>query len=130
MTSAEHALNAVEPESAVRVDEGMETTLARALERTFPTKGGRPHAFVVVCRSPAAGRSVTLTLERGEEGSDYEVTCGDREADRFEVPAGSPFTVRVVPDRRDADVMVLWRVETVGSDDVSDCGDDIEGCEA
>ncbi|MFF8591067.1 hypothetical protein ACF061_06430 [Streptomyces sp. NPDC015220] len=128
MERAERALDSTEPDGAARVDEGMETR-PQGLERTFPAKGNRPYTLGVACQAPVTDRSVTLTLERGAEVSEYEVTCGDREADLFNVPAGAPFTARISPDRRDTHVMVLWRLDTIAPDDVHDCEDDITGCD-
>ncbi|WP_073947267.1 hypothetical protein [Streptomyces kebangsaanensis] len=128
MRRATRALTAVEPDGASRVDEGM-AGLERGLTKTFTAKGGRPYTFDVACQAPAA-HSITLTLQRGESQSEYEVECGDREADQFNIPAGAPFAVRIAPAQRGTDGMILWRLNTIAPADVDDCNDDIQGCQA
>ncbi|MCF3128906.1 hypothetical protein [Streptomyces olivochromogenes] len=127
MRRATRALKAVQPDGASRVDEGMES-LARGLKKTFTAQGDRAYTFDVACQAPAP-RSVTLTLTRGDADSEWEVTCGDREADQFNIAAGGPFTVRITHAVKDAEGLVLWRLNTVAPDDVDGCEDDIKGCE-
>jgi hypothetical protein len=127
MRRATRALNAVESDGASRVDAGMEN-LAQGLDKTLEAKGGRPYTFGIACQAPTH-RTVTLRLARGDADSEWEVTCGDREADRFDIPAGGRFTARIAPAGEDTDGLVLWRLDTVSPDDVDGCGDDIEGCE-
>jgi hypothetical protein len=124
---ATRALNAVEPDGAARVDEGMED-LARGLERTFALEENRPHTFGIACQAPA-DRTLTLTLARGDVTSEWEVTCGDREADWFNIPAGGRFTARLPAADPHTQGFVLWRLDTVDPADVEDCEDDITGCE-
>ncbi len=128
MRRATRALNAVEPDGASRVDEGMER-LEQGLTKTFAAKGGRPYTFDVACRTPTAP-SIALTLQRGGSESEYEVECGDRAADQFNIPAGAPFTVRITPAQRGTDGIILWRLNTIAPADVDDCNDDIQGCQA
>ncbi|MGW7790365.1 hypothetical protein [Streptomyces tricolor] len=124
---ATRALNAVEPDGAARVDEGVED-LARGLDKTFGPKGDRPHTFDIACQAPA-DRTLTLILARGDAETEWEVTCGDREADQFNIPAGGRFTARVPAAGRDTQGFVLWRLSTIAPADVEGCEDDIEGCE-
>ncbi|MGW7379194.1 hypothetical protein [Streptomyces sp. NPDC054794] len=121
------ALKAVQPDGASRVVEGMES-LARGLKKTFTAQGDRPYTVDVACQAPAH-RSVTLTLARGDAHSEWEVTCGDREADQFNIAVGGPFTVRITHAGQDAEGLVLWRLNTVAPQDVDGCEDDIKGCE-
>ncbi|MBN0044866.1 hypothetical protein JS756_12260 [Streptomyces actuosus] len=127
MQRATRALNAVEPDGASRVDEGMEN-LTQGLAKTFEVKGTAPYTFGIACQAPT-DRTVTLTLSRGTANSEWEVTCGDREADRFDIPAGGRFTAGIAPTAQNADGLVLWRLDTVAADDVDGCDDDIQGCE-
>ncbi|MET9142245.1 hypothetical protein [Streptomyces sp. NPDC004042] len=126
LRSAEQALNASEIEDSARVDEGM-AALPQGLDRTFAAEG-RPHTFDIACQAPGP-RSITLTLDRGTARSEWEVTCGDLEADQFNIPSGVRFAARVPPMGPDAQGLVLWRFNTVDPGDVSGCEDDIEGCE-
>ncbi|MFB7595215.1 hypothetical protein [Streptomyces sp. NPDC056160] len=126
LRAATQALNASETEGAARVDEGL-ASLPQGLDKTF-TAGGRPHTLDVACQAPGP-RSITLTLGRGTAKSEWEVRCGDREADQFNIPAGARFTARVARTGPDADGLVLWRLSAVHPDDVDGCEDDIEGCE-
>jgi hypothetical protein len=57
------------------------------------------------------------------------VTCGDREADQFDIPAGGRFTARVSAAGQHTEGLMLWRLSTVSSADVEGCPDDIHGCE-
>ncbi|MFF9620610.1 hypothetical protein [Streptomyces griseosporeus] len=127
---ATRALNAVRPEDAERLDEGV-TRLAQGLERTFGATFGatddRPLALTVACQAPAA-RSLTLTLARGTTSADWDVTCGDREADRFDIPAGTRFTARVTPADAATEGVLMWRLDAVAPGGVEGCGDDIGGC--
>ncbi|MEU7418143.1 hypothetical protein [Streptomyces antibioticus] len=127
MKRATRALNAVEPDSAAREDSGT-ATLADGLDRTFAARGDRPYTFDIACQA-AAPHTVVLTLVRGDAESEWEVECGDREADQFNVPAGAPFTAAVAPAKPVVDGLVLWRLNTVALEDVEDCVDDITGCE-
>ncbi|WP_158973148.1 hypothetical protein [Streptomyces griseus] len=123
---ATRALNAVESDGASREDDGV-TALTKGLDRTFTAKGDRPYTFDIACQAPAP-HTLTLTLARGEAEREWEVECGDRDADRFNVPAGAPFTATITPTERDTDGLVLWRLDTVAPEDVQDCEDDIAGC--
>ncbi|MGV9273953.1 hypothetical protein [Streptomyces griseosporeus] len=124
---ATRALNAARPEDAERLDEGV-TRLAQGLERTFGASEDRPRALTVACQAPAT-RSLTLTLARGTTSAEWEVTCGDREADRFDIPAGTRFTARVTPADAATQGVLLWRLDAVAPGGVVGCGDDVEGCE-
>lgn len=128
MERAARALNAAGSEGASRVDEGMED-LARGLHKSFEAKGDRPYALDLACQAPT-DRSVTLTLARGDANSEWEVTCGEPEADRFSIPAGARFTATVPPTGTEGDGLVLWRLSTVSAADVDGCEDDIKGCES
>ncbi|MEU1408678.1 hypothetical protein ABZ471_41480 [Streptomyces sp. NPDC005728] len=99
------------------------------LVAVVPVKGNRPYTFDLACQAPAR-RSVTLTLARGDEESEWEVTCGDREADQFNIPVGGRFTARIPHTGQDTDGLVLWRLDAVAPEDLDDCEDDIEGCES
>ncbi|MCX5169885.1 hypothetical protein [Streptomyces antibioticus] len=125
---ATRALNAVEPESAAREDAGT-ASLSVGLDRTFAARGDRPYTFDIACQA-AAPHTVVLTLVRGDAESEWEVECGDREADQFNVPAGAPFTATVAPAKPGTDGLALWRLNTVAPEDVTDCPDDITGCES
>jgi hypothetical protein len=127
MRRATRALDAVQSDGASRVDEGMES-LAGGLNKTFTGKGDRPYTFDVACQAPDR-RSLTLTLARGDAESEWEVTCGDREADQFNIPAGGRFTAKITQAGQHADGLVLWRLNTVTAHDVDGCKDDIKGCE-
>ncbi|MFJ3234638.1 hypothetical protein [Streptomyces sp. NPDC086787] len=124
---ATRALGAVRTEGVSRVDEGLES-LARGLDRTFTGEGDHPYTFDVACQAPDR-RSVTLTLARGDTANEWEVTCGDREADRFNIPAGGRFTARITKSGPHSDGFVMWRLNTVAPQDVDGCKDDITGCE-
>ncbi|MFF3333835.1 hypothetical protein ACFYWX_30525 [Streptomyces sp. NPDC002888] len=126
MERATRALNAVEPEGASREDSGM-AALAQGLDRTFKAKGDRPYTFDIACQA-AAPHTLALTLTRGDAESEWDVECGDREADQFNIPAGAPFTATIAPAKRDTDGLVLWRLNTVAPEDVQDCEDDITEC--
>ncbi len=128
MQRATRALNAVEPESAAREDAGT-ASLSVGLDRTFAARGDRPYTFDIACQA-AAPHTVVLTLVRGDAESEWEVECGDREADQFNVPAGAPFTATVAPAKPGTDGLALWRLNTVAPGDVTDCPDDITGCES
>ncbi|MFF9815090.1 hypothetical protein [Streptomyces sp. NPDC014006] len=56
-------------------------------------------------------------------------TCGDCEADRFNIPAGSTFAAHIAPAGQAIDGLVLWRFIAVDADDVDGCADEIRGCE-
>ncbi|WP_037864317.1 hypothetical protein [Streptomyces sp. NRRL S-340] len=126
LRDATQALNASEIEGAARVAEGM-ASLPQGLDKTF-TAEGRPHTLDIACQAPGP-RSITLILGRGTVESEWEVTCGDREADQFNIPAGALFTARVARTGPDAEGLVLWRLSALRPDDVDGCDDDIEGCE-
>ncbi|NUV58769.1 hypothetical protein [Streptomyces sp. CAI-85] len=128
MKRATRALNAVEPDSAAREDAGT-APLADGLDRTFTADGDRPYTFDIACQAAAAPHTVVLTLARGDAESEWEVECGDREADQFNIPAGAPFTATVAPAKPGVDGLVLWRLNTVAPEDVEDCEDDVAGCE-
>ncbi|MFF9281903.1 hypothetical protein [Streptomyces griseosporeus] len=124
---ATRALDAARPEDAERLDEGV-ARLTEGLERAFgPTD--RPLALTVACQAPAT-RSLTLTLARGATSADWDVTCGDREADHFDIPAATRFTARVTPADAATRGVLLWRLDAVAAGGVEGCGDDIEECEA
>ncbi|MFF0001445.1 hypothetical protein [Streptomyces avermitilis] len=116
MERATRALNAVAPEGASREDSGM-TALAQGLDRTFTAKGDRPYTFDIVCQARAP-HTLILTLARGGAEGEWEVECGDREADQFNIPTGAPFTAGITPSNRDTDGLVLWRLNTVAPEDV------------
>ncbi|MFE7933430.1 hypothetical protein ACFU6S_32870, partial [Streptomyces sp. NPDC057456] len=126
MKRATRALNAVEPDSASREDSGT-VTLAHGLDRTFTVQGDKPYTFDIACQATVP-HIVALTLARGDAESEWEVECGDREADQFNIPAGAPFTATITPVARDTDGLVLWRLNTVASEDVQDCEDEITEC--
>ncbi|MEU8621938.1 hypothetical protein [Streptomyces sp. NPDC048623] len=131
MERAARALNAAGAEGDVRVDEGMED-LDRGLDKTFEAKGDHPYSLDIACQAPT-DRTVTLTLARGGSHSEWEVTCGDREADRFSVPAGGRFTATIASAGEAggaADGLVLWRLSTRPPGDMEGCDDDIKGCES
>ncbi|WP_367318813.1 hypothetical protein [Streptomyces sp. HUAS ZL42] len=125
---ATRALNAVEAEGGSREDSGT-AALAQGLDKTITAKGDRPYTFDIACQTPAP-HTLTLTLVRGEAQNEWEMECGDREADQFNIPAGAPFTARIAPSNRDIDGLVAWRLNTVAPEDVQDCVDDIAGCGA
>lgn len=127
MRRATRALNAAETEGASRVDSGM-AQLADGLDKTFTATGDRPYTFDIACQAPTS-RTLTLSLARGEAETEWELDCGDREADQFNIPAGPPFTARIAGSGPDTDGLVLWRLNTIAPDAVEDCEDDIEGCE-
>ncbi|MFE1342494.1 hypothetical protein ACFW6K_33045 [Streptomyces sp. NPDC058733] len=126
MRNATRALNATESEGAQRVDEGV-NSLSQGLNKTFTAKD-RPHTFDIACQAPGP-RSITLTLTRGTAQSEWDVTCGDREADQFNIPAGSTFTAHVPAAGTAIDGLVLWRFNAVDSANVDGCDDEIKGCE-
>ncbi|MFJ8948446.1 hypothetical protein ACIRG4_35460 [Streptomyces sp. NPDC102395] len=126
MQSAARALNAVEPKSVFREDSGT-TTLAKGLNRTLTMQGQRPYTFDIACQTPSA-HTLTLTLMRGDAESEWDVECGDREADQFNIPAGTPVTARITPASGEAEGIISWRLNTIGAEDVQDCVDDITGC--
>ncbi|MEU3278392.1 hypothetical protein [Streptomyces antibioticus] len=130
MQRATRALNAVEPDSAAREGAGT-APLADGLDRTFTADGDRPYTFDIACQAATtAPHTVVLTLVRGDAESEWELECGDREADQFNVPAGAPFTATVAPAKPVVDGLVLWRLTTVAPEDVVDCTDDITDCES
>ncbi|MFE2263888.1 hypothetical protein [Streptomyces griseosporeus] len=120
------ALNAARPKDAERLDEGV-ARLTEGLERAFGP-ADRPLALTVACQTPSA-RSLTLTLARGGTSADWDVTCGDREADRYDIPAATGFTAHVTRADATAQGVLLWRLDAVAPGGVEGCGDDIEGCE-
>ncbi|MER7192792.1 hypothetical protein [Streptomyces flaveolus] len=93
------------------------------MDRTFRAQGDRPYTFDIACQAAAPH-----TVARGDAESEWEVECGDHEADRFNILAGAPFTAEVTPAGRGTDGLVLWRLDTVAPEDVQDCGDDITEC--
>ncbi|MET8450898.1 hypothetical protein [Streptomyces sp. NPDC005209] len=105
--------------------EGQEDAMRRAtLHGT-----GRP-SLHLRCRLPGTRPPLgDADLARGDARSEWEVTCGDREADQFNIAAGGPFTVRITHAGQDAEGLVLWRLNTVAPQDVDGCEDDIKGCE-
>lgn len=129
MQRATRALNAVEPESAAREDAGT-ASLSAGLDRTFAARGDRPYTFDIACQTATAPHTVVLTLARGDAESEWEVECGDREADQFNVPAGAPFTATVAPAKPGTEGLAVWRLNTVAPEHVADCADDITGCES
>lgn len=124
---AMRALAAVEPESASREDSGT-AALAQGMKKTSSTPGDRPYTFDVACQTPTP-HTLTLALVRGGAKTEWEVECGGREGDRFNIPAGSAFTAGITPDR-DTGGLVVWRLNTVAPEDAEDCEDDIVGCES
>ncbi|MEU5281518.1 hypothetical protein AB0G87_34495 [Streptomyces asoensis] len=127
MQRAARALNTVESKSAFRQDSGT-TTLTQGLNRTLMTQGRRPYTFDISCQAPSA-HTFTLTLTRGDAANEWDVACGDREADQFTIPAGTPFTARITPAGGQAEGIISWRLSTIGVEEVRDCTDDITGCE-
>ncbi|MFC7916378.1 hypothetical protein [Streptomyces sp. NPDC057386] len=123
---AASALDAGESEGARRIDEGM-VRLSEGLTWTLSADGA-PHTLAVTCQAPGP-RSLTLTLTRGSAHSEWDVTCGDREADRFAVPVGSTFTAHIPAAGPGVDALVLWRFDAEDPADVDGCPDDIAGCD-
>ncbi|MER5587447.1 hypothetical protein ABT090_38220 [Streptomyces asoensis] len=128
MQRAARALDAVESKSVLREDSGT-ATLIEGLNRTLTTKGRKPYTFDISCQTPSA-HTLTLTLMRGDTTSEWDVACGDREADQFDIPGGTPFTARVTPVGGQVEGIISWRLSTVGAEDMQDCADDITGCES
>ncbi|MDX3803652.1 hypothetical protein [Streptomyces sp. AK04-3B] len=126
MQSAARALNAVESRSVFREDSGT-TTLAKGLNRTLTTQGQRPYTFDISCQTPSA-HTLTLTLMRGDAVNEWDVECGDREADQFNIPAGTPITARITPANGGNEGIISWRLNSIAAEDVQDCADDITGC--
>ncbi|MEU5275573.1 hypothetical protein AB0G87_04040 [Streptomyces asoensis] len=126
MQRAARALDAVESKGVFREDSGT-ATLIEGLNRTLTTKGRKPYTFAISCQTPSA-HTLTLTLMRGDTTSEWDVACGDREADRFAIPGGTPFTARVTPVSGRAEGIIIWRLGTGGVEEVQDCADDITGC--
>ncbi|MGW2619104.1 hypothetical protein [Streptomyces sp. NPDC001500] len=124
MRRADRALNAVEPEGAERLDAGT-AELARGFERTYAGGDDGPRSLTLACQAPAP-HTLTVTLERGARRDAREVRCGDREGERFAVPAGAAFTVRIAPARLDG--FVGWRLHGVAPGGVGECADDVTGC--
>ncbi|MFF1548214.1 hypothetical protein [Streptomyces sp. NPDC058291] len=118
MRRATRALDAVESESAAREDSGT-TTLAKGLNRTLTTQDKRPYTFDIACQAPAT-HTLTLTLTRGDVTNEWDVQCGDREADQFNIPAGAPITARITPASGGTDGIISWRLNTVGAGDVEE----------
>ncbi|GGR86223.1 hypothetical protein GCM10010269_26760 [Streptomyces humidus] len=126
MQRATRALNAVEPETAARQDSDT-TTLAKGLDRTFTMQGKRPYTFDIACQTPAT-HTLTLKLIRGDVANEWDVECGDREADQLDIPAGAPITAQIRPASGETEGIISWRLNTVGAEDVQDCMDDITEC--
>ncbi|MFG2574145.1 hypothetical protein [Streptomyces sp. NPDC048481] len=118
---ADRALDAVEPEGAALLDAGTANAI-RGFDRTFAGTADGPRALTLACQAPVP-HTLTVTLERGTRRDAGEVRCGDREGDRFDVPAGVAFTVRITPAPLDG--IVLWRLNAVTP---GECEDDVTGC--
>ncbi|WP_329407483.1 hypothetical protein OG802_04755 [Streptomyces sp. NBC_00704] len=121
MRRAGRALDAVEPEGAPLLDSGMADTI-RGFDRTFAGTADGPRSLTLACQAPVP-HILTVTLERGTRRDAGEVRCGDREGDRFDVPAGVAFTVRIAPAPLDG--IVLWRLNALAPDE---CEDDVTEC--
>ncbi|WP_405653854.1 hypothetical protein [Streptomyces sp. RK9] len=107
------------------------TSFSDGLRKTFPTPGERPYRLDITCVAPNTDE-ITLTLGRGDDEQEWVVSCGDRQADQFNIPAGAaPFTARVAPDKRRSEALaeIVWRLNTIATDEVFDCEDDIVGCD-
>ncbi|OIJ98865.1 hypothetical protein [Streptomyces monashensis] len=124
-----HLTRTLRDADAELVDSGFPNVMD-GLSRTFRTPGDRPYRLDVDCAVPGTDE-LTLALKRGGEEQDWAVTCNDREADRFNVPAaGEPFTASIAaPDSKTTGI-IHWRLVTVREDQAAgDCGDDIKGCD-
>ncbi|MFE6401356.1 hypothetical protein [Streptomyces alboflavus] len=107
------------------------TSLSDGLRKTFPTPGERPYRLDITCVAPNTDE-ITLTLGRGDDEQEWVVACGERQADQFNIPAGAaPFTAHVAPDKRRSENLaeIVWRLNTIATDEVFDCEDDIAGCD-
>ncbi|MFC5722153.1 hypothetical protein ACFP1Z_18475 [Streptomyces gamaensis] len=115
---AERALDAAAGEGAgpESVDSGT-AFIASGLEQEFAAPGDRPYRLDITCDAVGI-EEAALTLSRGGKEQTYDVGCGDRQADRFDIPAGRPFTARVEAVK-DGTGLILWRLGTVSPGEVS-----------
>ncbi|MFB7629581.1 hypothetical protein ACFC0M_01325 [Streptomyces sp. NPDC056149] len=120
---------AVHDQDAELVDDGY-PYLTEGLHRTFRTPGNRPYRLDISCDAPGAGEELTLRLQRGDAAQDWAVTCNDREADRFNIPATSrPFTAAIPTLDSKTTGIIHWRLNTISKEQIEDCADDIKGCD-
>ncbi|MCB5907109.1 hypothetical protein [Streptomyces pinistramenti] len=100
------------------------------LDRTFRTPGERPYRLDIGCEAPGT-RELTLRLRRGSTTQEWAVACNDRLPDAFNIPAADqPFTATLHTPGSMTNGLIHWRLSTLGKEDVEDCPDDIEGCDA
>ncbi len=127
MQRAERALeSASDSDARPELVDTASAFVASGMDKKHHTSGDRPYLFSVTCDTDGISE-LTLTLSRGDQEQAYGIECGDREADRFNIPAGKPFTARVDPVRNGTG-LILWRLDTIARDAVEGCDDDVDGC--
>ncbi|MEU5000211.1 hypothetical protein [Streptomyces sp. NPDC021622] len=125
---ADRALDAYADDGtdAELVDSGT-AYVGSGLDKTFKAPGDRAYRLDITCDT-AGVDELTLTLSRDGAEQAYGVGCGDREADQFNIPPGTPFKARVDPVK-DGTGLISWRLNSIAPGDVDGCDDDIDGCE-
>ncbi|ARX88468.1 hypothetical protein SMD44_07955 [Streptomyces alboflavus] len=124
---AERALDAYEDDGTHPELVDTDTSyIASGLTKTYNAPGDRPYRLDITCNTDDI-EELTLTLTRGDEEQPYGIGCGDPEADQFNIPPGKPFKISAEPVK-DSAGLFLWRLNTIASDDVEGCEDDIKAC--
>ncbi|MCG7523260.1 hypothetical protein MHW47_02165 [Streptomyces sp. OfavH-34-F] len=129
MRRAERALGAASDSDArPELVDTASTFVASGMDRKHTAHGDRPYLLSITCDTYGI-EELTLTLSRGDQEQAYGIGCGDREADRFSIPAGESFTAQVDPVENGTG-LILWRLDTIARDAVEGCDDDIDGCDS
>ncbi|MFD9814180.1 hypothetical protein [Streptomyces sp. NPDC059080] len=101
--------------------------ITTGMAKKFKATGSRPYRLDITCNTQGIGE-LTLTFSRGDQEQAYGIGCGDPEADQFNIPPGKPFTANINPVK-DGTGLILWRLNTIATDEVDGCDDDIKDCD-
>ncbi|MFI1152563.1 hypothetical protein [Streptomyces sp. NPDC020817] len=103
--------------------------VASGIDKTLDTPGDKPYRFDIACDTDGVP-TVTVTVTRGAAKRPLEVSCGNRQALRVNVPAGQAFTVKIPPIDKEPvpSGVIVWNLNTLEPHDVHGCPDDIQGC--
>lgn len=101
--------------------------VASGLDKTLDTPGNLPYRLDITCDSDDI-RALVLTLARGGANHTWAVTCGKREAERFNIPFGKPIAAKISPAKDDATGLIAWRLVTLNPQWIKGCKDAVHGC--
>ncbi|MFE3182741.1 hypothetical protein ACFXKR_17995 [Streptomyces violascens] len=103
--------------------------VASGMNKTFETVGSKPYRLDITCDSYEVSH-LTLVLTRGQTKHTWDLTCGAREAQRFNIPTGPAFTATVAPAKPGTTGLIVWRLNTLAPQEVEGCPDAFSDCAA